>query len=275
MSDKTPLEERYRVPGLRRGLLALEAFRADRASLSLSELGRAIGLSRSATYRLVYTLEEMGFVVRDPATKAYRLGARVLGLGYTWLASQELIEVARPQLEKLRDTTNCSAHLAIREGADIVYVARIPDAKSLTSHIRVGSRLPAYATSMGRVMLAELPADEIRALFPDETLHPVTAQTPADIPALLRQCAADRARGYVLSRGAYQPGVASVAAPVRDADGKVTAAINIATPEASPEAKDLATRIKDAVVETAEAISQWLGPKRPRPATRRAGSAAE
>ncbi len=120
---------RYRVPGLIRGLALLEAFSGERSSLSLADLSRVLGASRSSTFRIAYTLNELGYLVRDDATKSYRLGSRVLGLGFGYLSSLELAESARPHLEALRDRTDCSAHLAVLDGVEIVYVARYADKK--------------------------------------------------------------------------------------------------------------------------------------------------
>jgi PcaR/PcaU/PobR family beta-ketoadipate pathway transcriptional regulator len=257
-------DSRYIVPALSRGLALLEAFSAERPSLTLSELSKAVGLSRSSTYRLVYTLEDMGFLLRDKGNKSYRLGTRILGLGFAYLASQELVELARPHLEALRDRTNCSAHLGVVEGTELIYVVRAPDRKALTSHIRVGSRLAAHATSMGRAILSHLPEAEIRRRFAGASLESYTAHTATDVDSLIALLAADRARGYILSRSAYEEGIASVAAPVRDADGDVVAAINISTPEATLKGDELETTLKDAVLETAETISHWLGYRRGR-----------
>jgi len=257
-------DSRYIVPALSRGLALLEAFSAERPSLTLSELSKAVGLSRSSTYRLVYTLEDMGFLLREKGNKAYRLGTRILGLGFAYLASQELVELARPHLEALRDRTNCSAHLGVVEGTELVYVVRMPDRKALTSHIRVGSRLAAHATSMGRAILSQLSEAEIRRRYAGVRLEAYTAHTATDLESLIELLAADRARGYIISRSAYEEGIASVAAPVRDADGNVIAAINISTPEATLKGDELETTLKDAVLETAETISHWLGYRRGR-----------
>ena len=252
-------DSRYIVPALSRGLALLEAFSAERPSLTLSELSKAVGLSRSSTYRLVYTLEDMGFLLRDKGSKSYRLGTRILGLGFAYLASQELVELARPHLEALRDRTNCSAHLGVVEGTELIYVVRVPDRKALTSHIRVGSRLAAHATSMGRAILSHLPESEIRRRFAGVPLQAFTSHTATDVESLIALLEADRARGYILSRSAFAEGIASVAAPVRDADGEVVAAINISTPEATLKGDELETTLKDAVLDTARTISHWLG----------------
>ena len=257
------LDERYLVPALARGLALLECFGAGREELSLVELARGIGMTRSAAYRLVYTLAELGFLARNPERKSYRLGPRVLNLGFAYLASQELAEIARPHLEALRDRTDCSAHLAVLDGTEIVYIARYADKKALTSRISVGTRFPAHATSMGRAILAQLPADEVRRRFNGRALARFSAATPTTLKALLATLEADRARGHIVSRSNFEAGIASVAAPVFDADGAVVGAINISTPEATVPGNALETTIKDQVVHTAKTISEWLGHRRP------------
>lgn len=259
-------DERYRVPALARGLALLEAFSAERKSLSLVELSRAIGLSRSSAYRLVFTLSELGFLVREPESKNYRLGARVLNLGFTYLASQELIELARPHLETLRDKTNCSAHLGVLDGTDIVYVARIPDHKQLTSRVHVGTRLPAHATSMGRAVLSRQDEADVRARFKGKTLKSFTAETATTLDALVGLLANDRKQNVIVSRGAFESGIASAAAPLLDAEGRAVAAINISTPASTLRGRELETIFADAVLQASQAISQWLGHK-----TKRAG----
>lgn len=267
------LDERYFVPALVRGLALLECFGAGREELSLVELARGVGMTRSAAYRLVYTLAELGFLARDPERKSYRLGPRVLSLGFTYLASQELGEIARPHLEALRDRTDCSAHLAVLDGTEIVYTARYADKKALTSRIHIGTRFPAHATSMGRAVLSYLPVDEVRRRFNGRALARFTAATPTTLKALLAVLEADRARGYVVSRSSFEAGIASVAAPVFDADGAPVAAINISTPDATIQGNALETTIKDQVVHTAKTISEWLGHRRaPAGARRRNGS---
>jgi PcaR/PcaU/PobR family beta-ketoadipate pathway transcriptional regulator len=271
VSPVPQLDERYLVPALVRGLALLECFGADREELTLVELARGVGMTRSAAYRLVYTLAELGFLVRDPERKSYRLGPRVLSLGFAYLASQELGEIARPHLEALRDRTDCSAHLAVLDGTEIVYVARYADKKALTSRISIGTRFPAHATSMGRAILSHMPAEEVRRRFNGRTLARFTAATPTNVKALLAVLEGDRARGYIVSRSSFEPGIASVAAPVFDADGNVVAAINISTPESTLSGAALETTIKDQVVHTAKTISEWLGHRRAPVARRRNG----
>lgn len=259
MSTERSGDDRYIVPALSRGLQLLQAFGPEHPILTLGQITGAMGLPRSTVYRLAFTLTELGYLVRDDEAKSYRLGPRVLDLGFAYLGSQELVELARPHLEALRDRTNCSAHLAILDGTDIVYLARVPDRKALTSHVRIGTRFPAHATSMGRAILAHLSDGEIRALYDGVQMARFTRETPVTVEALLATLARTRLQGVVVSRSNFEPGIASVAAPLFGADGAVAGAINITTPEQTLTGDELETGIAEAVREAAEAISAWLG----------------
>lgn len=263
-------EERYIVPALKRGLEVLRQFTRERPVLALGTLAREMDLPRATVFRLLRTLESMGYVARESDSRSYRLGPGVLGLGFEFLAGLEVPEIARPALEALRDRTGASTHLAILDGVDIVYVARHAGRSALTSNIRVGSRLAAHATSMGRVLLAALPEDELAGLYQGRSLSRFTDQTPMRFEDLTAILLSDRACGYVVSRSYFERGVASVAAPVRDATGRVIAAINITTAENAVDKDALEGALKDEVVAAAATISSWLGYRaaaRPRRAT--------
>lgn len=259
MTESPASDDRYMVPALSRGLALLEAFSADRPALSLVDLSREIGISRSSAFRLVHTLVDLGYLQRDEPTKTYRLGPRVLDLGFGFLASQELVEVAQPRLNILRDETGCSAHLGVLDGRDVVYLVRCAANRTLTSNIQVGARLPAYAASMGRVILAFLPPDEVARLHEGAEFTSFTSQTAVSLAALRQKLDSDRHHGYVVSRAAFEAGIASVAAPLFDASGGVIGAVNVSTPEASASADLLETEILDAVLAAAKEISSWLG----------------
>lgn len=257
---KTEDADRYLVPGLLRGLDVLRAFTAGRRHMTLSEIAAAIGVTRAAAFRVVYTLEHARCLVQDRRAKTYSLGPEVLRLGYGMLASRDLLEVAVPQLEALRDRTGWSAHLGVLEGREVVYLARCPTRGSLASVVQVGSRLPAHATSMGRVLLAALEEAEIRALYGGGALPPDGgARAARSVPALLAQLRADRARGHVAHVAGYESGVASAAAPLRDVSGRVVAAINLSTVALLTGEAELEGPVARAVAECAAAISRALG----------------
>lgn len=251
--------DRYVVPGLERGLKLMEDLARRGRPAGLSELARSLGVNRSTAYRLACTLEGMGYVTREAGGKGYRLGPRVLTLGFTYLSSLELVDLARPHLEKLRDDTGTSAHLAVREGDEIVYVARVASTQHLTSNVTVGTRLPAHATSMGRVMLMELPESEVRALYAGRDLEAYTGFTPTTLDRLLAVLAGDRARGHVVSRSNFESGIASIAAPVRDDAGLTVAALSVVGHVAmlDPPARERA--LVEATLAAARQVSLWLG----------------
>ena len=252
-------QERYSVPGLRRGLLLLRCFTREHPEAGLSDLARELDLPRTTVFRLAQTLESMGFLKRVVGSKLYRLGPSVLGIGFEFLASLELPEIARPALEALRDGTGASSHLAIAHGSEIVYLSRYAGRSALASNIRVGSRLAAHASSMGRVLLADLAEDELDRLYRNQPLEPYTDQTPTTLDALRALLDDDRRRGYVVSRSFYERGVASIAAPVRDGTRKAVAAVSITAVEQAIEEEALDGVLKDQVCEAAQAISASLG----------------
>lgn len=251
--------DRYMVPGLVRGLEALQAFTPERPRLTLGELAEATGVTRSAVFRIAYTLTELAFLVHDPHGRTYALGPAVLRLGYGFLASRELVEVALPHLEALRDVTGWSAHLGTLEGTEVLYLLRVPARRGLAGIVHVGSHLPAHATSMGRVLLADLDAAALADLYRHARLVGVGPRTPTTVTALLARARADARRGYVVQVGEFERGVASVAAALRDASGRTVAAINAAgvAGRASDTAPD--SPIVRHLLEAAAAISRGLG----------------
>ena len=260
--DDAAGDERYLVPALMRGLQVLQSLSGETRRLSLSELAEAIGVTRSSAYRLVYTLDHMGFLKSDAQTKTYTLGPQALRIGYAYLKSRDLVAVAAPHLEHLRDVTGWSAHLGELQGSDVVYLARMATRRSVASNVQVGARLPAHATAMGRVLLAALPESEVRALYRDSPLQAYSAQTPTTIESLLAQLRVDRLNGFVLQDSGFEPGVASVAAPIRDVAGDVVAAINISAVTILTREGELHGVLKTEILKTAEALSHDLGADR-------------
>lgn len=253
------MNQQYNAPALEAGLQILERFGNGAERMRLSEIAREIGISRSSAFRLVHTLQTLGYLERDEDTKSYRLGSRVLSLGYAFLASKDVVEVAAPVLERLRDETDNSAHLGILDGADVVYVARVPSLRTVSTNVRIGSRLPAYATTMGRMLLAHLPEADLKRLYGRAKLQRFSPRTPENYEELSAQLAADRTRKYAISHSNYEAGIASIAAPVFAANGSVVAAINVSGPEGAISRATFDTTIRDAVCAAARAISSRLG----------------
>jgi DNA-binding IclR family transcriptional regulator len=252
---------RYLVPALTRGLEILQMLSGERRRTTLSEAAASLGVTRSSAYRLLYTLSHLGFVEYDAETKSYALGPKVLHLGYSYLASRDLVEVATPYLVRLRDRTGWSAHLGELHGREVVYLARIATRRSIASTVHVGTRLPARVTTMGRVLLSGLANDDVRALYRDEPFGKSPTRTPGSLDQMLKQLASDRANGAVVQNSVYEPGVASVAAPIRDTTDRVVAAVNISAIAIFTNDAELNGALKAEVVAAAEAISRDLGRK--------------
>lgn len=259
MSTKTDApEERYSVPALERGLRILELFGEATPRLSLSDIAKKMDLGRSTVFRLIYTLEQTGFLNKVD-DRFYQLGSRVLGLGFRFIAEQDIVELAKPVLQRLRDKTNASSHLGIREGRDVIYLLREPSRDMLISNIGVGSRLPAHQTTMGRMLLSSLSPEEIKQLYRKFTFP---ANSVGNVTKLIEQLKIDQAHGYVADESAYGPGLVSVAAEVFDATGAVVAGINISAPAVVlPLSVARQHAVKD-VMNAAKELSALLGFKR-------------
>jgi DNA-binding IclR family transcriptional regulator len=252
------LSERYLVPALIRGLAILQELSGQRR-LTLSEVAAALDVTRSSAYRLLFTLCHLGFVDFDTDTKTYALGSQVLRLGYGYLASRDLVEVAMPHLVRLRDRTGWSAHLGELHGRDVVYLARVATRRSIASTVHVGARLPARTTTMGRILLSGLSDDAVRELYRDERFAAGDGNAPATSAGLIGQLALDRANGFVVQNSGFEPGVDSIAAPIRDMTGDIVGAINISVVALLTSDAELNGPLKAEVLAAADAISRDLG----------------
>ena len=218
-----PVRGTYFVQSLARGLAVIRAFDASAPELTLSEVARATGLTRAAARRFLLTLADLGYVRTDG--RLFALSPRVLELGYAYLSSLSLPEVAEPHLERLVAEVHESSSVSVLDGEDVVYVARVPTARIMRVAISVGTRFPAHATSMGRVLLAGLPDDALEEFLAGADLPRLTARTVSTADALRRELRRVRAQGWALVDQELEEGLRSVAAPIRDRSGDVIAAI--------------------------------------------------
>lgn len=235
MSDNT-LEEngndKYIVPALERGLRLLGEFSRDSRTLNAPELARRLDLPRSTVFRLLNTLEAMGFIESTASGNDYRLGMAVLRLGFEYLSSLELTELGQPVLTRLCDEVCYSCNLVVRDGRSIVYVAKVAPPTPFASSVRVGTRLPAHATVLGRVLLQDLTLPELRALYPEDHLEEFSGSTPKTVLELFNLLEVDRQRGYVMGEGFYEASISTIAAPVRDESNRIIAALGTTIPSA-------------------------------------------
>jgi IclR family transcriptional regulator, pca regulon regulatory protein len=253
------VDPRYVVPGLSRGLALLQLFTRSEPQRSLSDLAAGLGVSRSAAYRLVYTLENDGFLARDAETRRYHVTARVLSLGFEYLGSQAVVEIAQPTLLALSERTRAAAHVAVLDGWHSVYLSRVAPPVALVSNLQVGMRLPAHATASGRILIAQLDRSRQARMLEDLRRECRVVPPPRSLAALHRVAETDRKCGYVYHGSAFDPGVISVAAPVRDRSGAAVAAITVVGPKALFDELGGERALGPLTVEAAQEISHRLG----------------
>ena len=213
------------VQSLERGLAVIRAFDERNPELTLSDVARSTGLTRAAARRFLLTLADLGYVRTDG--RYFTLSPRILELGYAYLASQSLTEVAEPHLERLVAEVHESSSVSVLDGEDIVYVARVPTSRIMTVSINVGTRFPAYATSMGRVLLAALDEAGLDAYLERVELVPLSPRTVTSVDTLRSELAKVRRQGWALVDQELEEGLRSVAAPIRDRSGSTVAAVNL------------------------------------------------
>ncbi|MEQ6473627.1 IclR family transcriptional regulator [Comamonas sp. wu1-DMT] len=219
--------DKYMVPALERGLRLLQEFGRDNATLGAPELARRLQLPRATVFRMLNTLESMGFLQRADGGNDYRLGLSVLRLGFEFLSSMDLTELGQPVIARLCEEIRFPCNIVVRDGRSIVYVAKVTPPTPLTSSVRVGTRLPAHATLLGRILLADLSLPELRALYPEEQLEGHSPNTPRTVVELFDLVQSDRERGHVAGAGFYESSISTIAAPVRDHSGRVIAALGV------------------------------------------------
>ena len=241
------------IEALARGLDVIRAFTPARPAMSLSEVAAAAGLARPTARRILLTLEELGYIRADNST--FALTPRVLELGMAYIGATSIWELARPHMEWLVSQTGESSSLAQLDGSDIVYVARVAVPKIITLAVTIGTRFPALQTSLGKVLLAALPHDEMeRALAQPSRSGIAPRWNPT---AEERDCALleVRTRGWSLTDEQLARGIRSIGAPVYDRPGHVAAALNVSTHAAETSIETLTETYLPLLLKTAEAIS--------------------
>ena len=248
---------------LERGLAILSTFQSARPLLGVSDLSREVGLSRSTTHRYVSTLAALGYLQQDAETRKYRLGPRVLDLGFSAINSMELRHICAPHLKALSDATGHTVNMAVLDGADIVYIERCQSSRAerreIDLNLHIGSRLPAYCTSMGKVLLAFLPPRERNDLLDGVDLARRGPNTITAKRRLLKELERVRRTRLAVNNEELAYGLRSIAVPVWSQTGDVVAAINIAVHRSLVSMDELLEGLAPALVETASEISARVG----------------
>jgi DNA-binding IclR family transcriptional regulator len=252
----------YLSPPVQRAARLLRHIAEGDAVTNMSETARALGINRTTLVRLLHTLSAERFIEQRPGGNGWRIGVGLIGLTAQAFFSEDLVQTSVPVLTRLADTLGLSAHLGVLDHLEIVYLVRRVPNHVFASNIRIGSRLPAHAANMGRIILAHLPAVQVDRLYAGAVLAPVTPHTAVTLVQLHAQLDADRAAGLAWSDGNYEADISSVAAAIFDATGMPVAAINVsghATDFAGASRRaQIATSVRSAAAEISERLG-WRG----------------
>jgi IclR family pca regulon transcriptional regulator len=244
---------------LERGLAILQAFTPDRPALGISDLARDLGLTRSTTHRYVATLAGLGYLQQDAPTRKYRLGPRVLDLGFSVLGSLEIREIAAPHLRRLTEVTGHTSNLAIRDDTDVILIERIRGRPGRYHHLEfslhAGSRLPSYCSATGKALLAFLPRQDLDRLLDRVDLIQRGPRTLTSREALHADLAQVRRTGIAVNDEELESALRSIAVPVRSRSGDVVASINVAISWSPVPMADLVGQLGPALIATARQIT--------------------
>ena len=244
------------VQSFARGLSVIRAFSAERPSMTLSEVAVAAGLTRAGARRILLTLVQLGYVSVDE--RKFRLTARILDLGFAYLSSMPFWNLAEPIMEALVEEVHESSSASVLEGTDIVYVLRVPTRKIMTITLGPGSRLPAYCTSMGRVLLSGLDDAEVDSILRKSKIEARTPWTVTDRGELRELIAEVRARGWALVNQELEEGLVSISAPIRERNGSILAALNVSGQANRTSPQQVVKRFLPPLRAAAERLSELL-----------------
>lgn len=243
------------VQSLANGLAVIDAFNAERPSMNLPEIAAAASISKSAAQRFTHTLEALGLLKKDPASKRFSLTIRAMSLGYRYLQSNLLLERANPYLLELNRNSRETVNLAERDGFNMVYIARFPSPVRTIAHMPIGRELPMFCTSAGRAFLSGLPDDEVRAILNATERTHFTPHTVTDIDRLMEMIVTVRETGYAYSIEEYYRGDIALAVPLFDLSGAPVAAVHISVSMAYWTLETAKAELVPQLLETANLIS--------------------
>ncbi len=242
------------IQSLERGLAVINSFAKERRAQTLSEVAKHTGLTRATARRVLLTLAELGYV--HQSSRSFTLTPKVLDLGYSFLSSFRVVELAQQPMERLVEEVRESSSMSVLDGSEIVYVARVPTARIMTISLALGSRLPVYPTSMGRVLLAGRPDEEIEEYISVTEMRRLTSHTVSESDEFREILQRVRAQGYALVDQELEEGVRSIAAPITKSDGEVIAALNVSCHAARVSLAQMRKEFRPRLVATAAEVSE-------------------
>ena len=254
-----PEKDPYWVDALSQGLQVLHAFDTDRATLTLTDIATRLGWSRTKPYRFVHTLEKLGYLAKDDTGRAYRLTTMSMRLGFTYLSRMPLVEMAQPILDLLRAEVRASVHLALLEDKSLVYVALSRVHTPTAVNVHVGSRMPAYASSIGRILLAYQSDENLDRILGSDPIPALTPKSTVDPKKFRAKLARARRDGYLFNDEESHLGIRSIAAPVFDSKGHAIAGINATALTSVFTDERVQDEVIPAVIKAAAELSQGQG----------------
>jgi len=228
------------MTSLARGLAVIRGFSSEKRHMTIAQLSHKTGIPRAAVRRCLYTLARLGYVASEDG-RSFALRPKLLGLGHAYLSSTPLVVTAQPFLDRVSDAVDESCSLAILDGDDILYVARSLTSRIISVNLNVGSRLPAYCTSIGHVLLANLPERDLDGYLSRADLHAYTERTITDPEKLRQHLAGVREADFAIADQLLEPTVRSIAVPVRNAVGTVVAGMNVIVQTSRSTLRDMKT----------------------------------
>lgn len=246
------------IRAVERALTILRAFSSGAPELSVSELGRAVGLHKSTVHRLLGTLERTGFVIQDAVSRRYRLGLPLFELGSLVVTTMEVRRTARPYLEEIHRACGETVHLGILDEGEVVYIDKIESTRRVRMYSQVGRRAPAHCTALGKVLMAQLPDAALTDVVERRGLRRFTSKTITSPKELRDHCALIRQQGYALDTGEHEDLIQCAAAPIHDHTSRVVAALSITSVAAAMDQHRVAEYVT-LVQQAARKISEALG----------------
>jgi IclR family pca regulon transcriptional regulator len=263
--------DRHFVQGVERAFAVLKTFSEDRPQQTITDVAAHTGLARAVARRYLLTLSELKYVAQSGPY--FSLTPRVLELGFTYLSTMSVATIGRGHMERVAETLRESCSMSVLDGRDIVYIARVSAKRLFGSNLTVGSRLPAHCTSMGKIFLAHMTPEDLRAFFAAGPLRRMTDRTICSEPRLREAITEVRTRGWALNDGESEDGIRSVSAPIFNRSGQVQTAINVAGLASRVSLKELRGKHLPVLLRAADEISRTIGADERR-LTRRGSSVA-
>jgi DNA-binding IclR family transcriptional regulator len=263
LSKKEPT---YPLKALDKSIAILEILSQENSPLSIAELSERLGIYPSTIHRILDTLRYWGYVEQDPDTQRYQLGLKALELGMAKLQGMELVKEVSPYLKELREQSNETVHLAILDEGEVLYLAKEESSQSIRMVSRVGRRLPAHCTGLGKVLLAHLDEEEQEKIIKEKGLCRFTESTITDKKKLREELSKIRHQGFAEDGGEHEKDVHCVAAPIKDHRGEVIAAISVSLPAFRMNTSKK-RKLKETLIQMGENISKRLGYDKTRGAT--------